>query len=240
MTALVKQEKATAIESALIGGDLAKLTTEERLYHYNSTCESLGLNPLTKPFDYITLNGKLTLYAKRDATDQLRRIYKVSVDVTERKQAGDIYIVTAKATMPDGRSDASTGAVVVSGLKGNDLANAYMKAETKAKRRVTLSICGLGILDETEIGDVGNDSGQSKASKLNARGRIKDDPPIKEADFTEVQAAQIEEQEPQEPAQTSVPFCCNKEMKLSKWADKESGKIPFWCPECKRKEFPVE
>jgi hypothetical protein len=26
-----------------------------------------------------------------------------------------------------------------------------MKAETKAKRRVTLSICGLGLLDETEI-----------------------------------------------------------------------------------------
>ena len=26
-----------------------------------------------------------------------------------------------------------------------------MKAETKAKRRVTLSICGLGMLDETEV-----------------------------------------------------------------------------------------
>ena len=26
-----------------------------------------------------------------------------------------------------------------------------MKAETKAKRRATLSICGLGMLDETEI-----------------------------------------------------------------------------------------
>jgi len=26
-----------------------------------------------------------------------------------------------------------------------------MKAETKAKRRVTLSICGLGLLDETEV-----------------------------------------------------------------------------------------
>ena len=26
-----------------------------------------------------------------------------------------------------------------------------MKSETKAKRRVTLSLCGLGMLDETEI-----------------------------------------------------------------------------------------
>jgi hypothetical protein len=31
------------------------------------------------------------------------------------------------------------------------LANALMKAETKAKRRVTLSIAGLGWLDETEL-----------------------------------------------------------------------------------------
>ena len=29
--------------------------------------------------------------------------------------------------------------------------NAKLKAITKAKRRVTLSICGLGFLDETEI-----------------------------------------------------------------------------------------
>jgi hypothetical protein len=32
-----------------------------------------------------------------------------------------------------------------------DKANAIMKAVTKAKRRVTLSICGLGFLDETEV-----------------------------------------------------------------------------------------
>ena len=32
-------------------------------------------------------------------------------------------------------------------LNGEDLANAMMKCETKAKRRVTLSICGPGMLD---------------------------------------------------------------------------------------------
>jgi hypothetical protein len=36
-------------------------------------------------------------------------------------------------------------------LKGDALANALMKPETKAKRRVTLSIAGLGWLDETEL-----------------------------------------------------------------------------------------
>jgi hypothetical protein len=43
------------------------------------------------------------------------------------------------------------GAVSLVGLRGEALANAIMKAETKAKRRATLSICGLGFLDETEI-----------------------------------------------------------------------------------------
>jgi hypothetical protein len=35
-------------------------------------------------------------------------------------------------------------------MQGN-FGNALMKAVTKAKRRVTLSICGLGMLDETEV-----------------------------------------------------------------------------------------
>jgi hypothetical protein len=34
---------------------------------------------------------------------------------------------------------------------GEALEIAFLKAETKSKRRVTLSICGLGMLDETEV-----------------------------------------------------------------------------------------
>ena len=37
---------------------------------------------------------------------------------------------------------------------GDPIANAFMKAETKAKRRGTLSICGLGMLDESEIASI--------------------------------------------------------------------------------------
>lgn len=141
----------TAIEQALIGGDLSRLDTNQRLNLYKSTCESLGLNPLTKPFEYITLNGKLTLYARRDCTDQLRKLNRVSVMVVAREKIDDIFTVCARATTPDGRTDESIGAVNVSGLRGDNLANAFMKAETKAKRRVTLSICGLGFLDESEV-----------------------------------------------------------------------------------------
>lgn len=140
-----------AVEQALIGGDLAKLKPEERLSYYKQVCESVGLNPLTKPFEYITLNNKLTLYARKDCTDQLRSLKGVSITIAARETVGDAYVVTARATTKDGRTDESIGAVSVANAKGDALCNAIMKAETKAKRRVTLSICGLGMLDETEL-----------------------------------------------------------------------------------------
>lgn len=142
---------AQTIEQVLITGDLNRLTAEQRNIYYKSVCESLGLNPLTRPFDYIVLNGKLTLYARKDCTDQLRSLRGISIRLVTRESIEGVAIVTAQATDRAGRIDESTGAVSVTGLKGEALANAIMKAETKAKRRVTLSICGLGFTDETEV-----------------------------------------------------------------------------------------
>lgn len=145
---------AEKIEAAIVQGDLAKLTPEERVNYYGSVCKSVGLNPLTKPFAYISLNGKLVLYATRDCTDQIRKLHGVSIRaVNSRTTSEGLFIVTANASDKDGREDMATGAVSITGLKGEALANAIMKAETKAKRRVTLSICGLGILDELEVAD---------------------------------------------------------------------------------------
>jgi hypothetical protein len=143
-----------ALEKVIVQGRLEHLTPKERLLYYKTLCESLGLNPLTRPFEYITLSGRLTLYARRDATDQLRRLHQVSITIVSRERLDDIYVVTARATLPDGRCDEATGAVCIAGLSGEQLANAIMKCETKAKRRVTLSIVGLGILDESELDTV--------------------------------------------------------------------------------------
>lgn len=140
-----------AIETVLLDGDLSALSPAQRVSYYNAVCQSVGLNPLTRPFDYLKLNNKLVLYARKDATDQIRNTRHVSITKIEKQFSGDLYIVTAHAQLPDGRTDAATGVVTVGTLKGDGRANAVMKAETKAKRRVTLSICGLGILDETEV-----------------------------------------------------------------------------------------
>ena len=139
------------VEKVVIGGDLAGLNAAQRAEYYGAVCRSLGLNPLTKPFEYLTLNGKLRLYALRDCADQLRRLHAISIHIANRERMSDIYVVTARAKDRHGREDESTGAVTVGDFKGDALANALMKAETKAKRRVTLSIAGLEWLDETEL-----------------------------------------------------------------------------------------
>ena len=156
MTLSKNTEQQAIIEQVVVMGDLAKLTPEQRNLYYKGVCESLGLNPLTRPFEYITLNGKLQLYARKDCTDQLRKLHGVSVRIADRSTLDDLMVVTAEATDKTGRTDSSIGAVSISGLRGEAKANALMKAETKARRRVTLALCGLGILDESEIETVPN------------------------------------------------------------------------------------
>lgn len=143
--------QTSKIEAALIENNLAKLSEAERLEYYKQVCDSVGLNYLTNPFAYIVLNGKLQLYAKKDAAEQLRKIHRVSLQIVSKEIIGDAYVVHVKAKDKNGTEDEATGIVTITGLKGENLANAMLKAETKAKRRATLSICGLGILDETEL-----------------------------------------------------------------------------------------
>jgi hypothetical protein len=150
---IVKKDDATILENVLLGGDLSKLSPAQRVSYYKKICESIGLNPLTRPFDYITLKGKLTLYAKKDATDQLRQIHEVSIDDVDITENDKQFVVKVKGHDKSGRSDVELGVVNKTDMQG-DLANAQMKAVTKGKRRLTLSLCGLGFLDETEIASI--------------------------------------------------------------------------------------
>lgn len=147
------QSNIELLEQVVVNGDLARLTAPQRLDYYRQVCQSVGLNPLTKPFDYINLNGKLTLYARKDATDQLRKIHGVSIDDIQKDIEGDLFIVTVKGSDREGRRDVEMGVVNKNEMRGN-VGNAMMKAVTKAKRRLTLSLCGLGWLDETEVDSI--------------------------------------------------------------------------------------
>jgi len=142
------------IEQVITKGDLARLTPQERVTYYNRVCDSLGLNPFTRPLEFLTLSGKMVLYARRDAADQLRKINGISLEVVSQKIDGDLLTVHVRARDKAGRTDEDFGVVSIAGLRGEARANATLKAVTKAKRRVTLSIAGLGFLDETEVDDI--------------------------------------------------------------------------------------
>ena len=139
----------------LIQGDLEKLTPEQRAEYLVTLCKSLGLNHLTRPFEFIRLSGKLVAYAKRDAADQLRKIRGISIQLVSQDITDGMLSVHVKARDKEGREDEDVGVVnFPKDVKGELRANLIMKCVTKAKRRVTLSISGLGFLDETEVEDI--------------------------------------------------------------------------------------
>lgn len=171
--------QAAVMEQVLLGGDLSKLTPPQRLFYYQQVCESVGLNPLTRPFLYLSFQGKLVLYATKEAAEQLRINRQISIIDMRRETIGDVVLVTVVAQDGTGRRDTASGSLSmvypptitewVNGqkrtsahpkagkpLEGDDLANALMKAETKAKRRVTLSMCGLSgrLRDDVSEDDV--------------------------------------------------------------------------------------
>lgn len=144
----VKQGKSLA--EVFVKNDLGLLNDEEKAAYYMQVCDSVGLNPATRPFEFLKIGGKTILYATKGCSDQLRRKYRVSIRIVSKEIKGDIFVVEVEASNPKGRVEPDLGAVCIAGLKGDALCNALKKGVTQAKRRVTLAFCGLGMLDETE------------------------------------------------------------------------------------------
>lgn len=165
------------LDSLVINGDISKLTAPQKVEYYKIYCSRIGLDPMTQPFMILKTKEKETLYCTRSGAAQLNKVHAVSHKIMSREEFKDCYVVTAKASLPDGRETESIGAVSIykeggewkrspSGnnffekngqmiaLAGEELANAIMKAETKSKRRATLDLLGLGVMDESEIGNI--------------------------------------------------------------------------------------
>jgi len=146
------------IDDLIQKGDFSGLTMRDRSIFCYQLALRLGLNPLTKPFDFIVLNNKVTLYANKTAGDQLRKLHNISSEIIEEgalklgdEVRPDTYRVKVRITDPSGRHEDALGLLGISNLKDEALGNAIMKCHTKALRRGTLAFCGLGFLDELEV-----------------------------------------------------------------------------------------
>ena len=155
----MKEEKNIAeskeiAQNLLFKGDLSGLSAEQKWQYYQYICNRLELDPLTQPFTAIKFSSfgkeKEVLYCNKGGAEQISKKHNVSHSILKKEVQNDLYVVEARASLPDGRFVDDVGVVDIKNKIGNDLGNAMMKAITKAKRRATLSLLGLGMLDETE------------------------------------------------------------------------------------------
>ena len=146
---IIKPDKLSAVLSE---GDLESLGPKGRNEYYVRLCSELELNPLTQPFRYIPLQGRLKLYVTKGGAEQLRDLRGISITSIEEREFNGLLVTKVTAKDKSGRVDVDTGFAVVKGLQGDALGNAILKSYTKGKRRVTLSMCGLGgLMDESEM-----------------------------------------------------------------------------------------
>lgn len=133
---------------AMVGGDFGKLTPKQRAVFYVAAADSIEVNWKLKPFDWIkNKDGKVQLYPNASCAAQLATKHGIGVEPIAREEKDGIIEVRVKATNREGRSVWDLGAVSCLGMKGQDLANARMKAETVAYRRAVFKLAGLGLTD---------------------------------------------------------------------------------------------
>lgn len=175
------EQTASALSHYLATGDLSKLSGEERAALYVDTCRSLGINARTRPFDWIefydpeTKGKKLTLYPNRSCAEQLRRQHQISVRIVSEEIVGKLFKVVVEGRRPNGVTDTATSYVPLTDrddrpLVGQRLANAFMKGQTTAKRRLTFSMVGMYSPPEIE------DLQRARVVTVDGRGNILDHP----------------------------------------------------------------
>jgi len=137
-------------ERLIIHNDLTKLSAKERLDFYRAKCRWYGLDWRLAPFDYIMTKQGVKLHLNATGTDLLRAQKKITIVDSKWEIVGQLVVSTVEGQMPDGRRDREIGAVSIANARGDDLANAIMKSMTKAKRRLVISMGGIGTDEDTE------------------------------------------------------------------------------------------
>jgi len=151
-SSIIRQDLSEELLAKIVqSGDLAMLSESDRLIYYFTYCRQLGLNPLSKPFDYIQDKGKISLYPNAIAASQLRDKRNVSTRIIKEECLlnGEIFSVLVEASIGD-RTEQATGKISLTGLDGKAKATAMKRAETQARRRATLAIVGLDAIGDED------------------------------------------------------------------------------------------
>lgn len=189
MKSELAQLKPEVISSLILHGDLSKLTPDQRVEYVVYRSRSAGLDPAGCPFNLIPQNGgKLSIYANKECAAQLNNLRNLSPTVLKEEFLLDdtIYKVTYRVTEGQRCTDdcgAVSLVVIKRGINGApdevrklvpaEVADAIMKAHTKAKRRAVLTHCGIGTNDMDDMPLVVPDAGEKI---MDAEATVKKEP----------------------------------------------------------------
>lgn len=155
MTQLQKtvQDKLPAsVVKAQLYNDWSKLSEEDRLKAALALCRALDIPTPLNPFRFITMNGKVVLYAPNEAAQLIAESKGASVNITNKylDKETNIYTVEVRVSTATRTID-NMACLYVGGLTGQKRADAMMKAVTKASRRTIFAAFGLSVTDDDDI-----------------------------------------------------------------------------------------
>lgn len=162
-------EDLAKIETAIMRNDFGALSHEQRAYILFKKCEALGVSIWLQPFAWGTIDGKLTPVPLKGLFQQLREKRGLIIDEIKEDFDKELGVYSVKCFGHVGeRKDMGIGVVGVKGLSGDPLANAMMKAHTKAKNRLTGSLCGGdSAVDDAELSSIpGAGMGEEKPAGI--------------------------------------------------------------------------
>jgi hypothetical protein len=164
MSDIVKLENVEQItdkdyQNILTKKDIGALTPSKQTTFMLKNCEHLGIDPIVRPFEILTFQGKQVLYLTASGCENIAaklavtfRIVKKEIDQLTGTASIEIEgVVPAMNGKPE-RRDVSTaylpcGTFDANGnfkpLRGLDFANLMMKLETKARRRLIIRLAGI-------------------------------------------------------------------------------------------------
>lgn len=165
MDAMLEEAGRALLAVQAAGRDTSSLRLDQKAAVLEGLARALGLNPLSQPVIFLKTQGREVVYVTKVGTDQIAsrlRLQRRTIHGPDvRKVHGkDLAFCQVEVTAPDGRSEMSTATLPIT-----DPVNDLMKVESKAKRRATLSIAGLGLLTEEEIETIPGAFGARRAAE---------------------------------------------------------------------------
>jgi hypothetical protein len=140
-----------------LNGSVSHFDKSQKQALLSKLCITLGLNEELQPFRiYQNIRGEEYIYATKECCAQLRHREHINImEVGEPIFSNNTISVRVKGNNKHGRESWEIGSVgTTESMTSAEIAHGVMTAVTKAKRRLTLCLSGLGVLADVELEDM--------------------------------------------------------------------------------------